>query len=84
VTIGLYSTCSYQVKSLILIRTMIETWKKELRAFSRTTDETFSNATLKTIYIAIISMGSIIDSMATKKGPAALHAKAISQLLKLL
>ena len=69
------------MRSLITLRAMVETWKHELRAFAKASSDTLSQATVKTLYMSVLSLSSIIASMTSKKGPVGQHAKALAQHL---
>jgi hypothetical protein len=74
----------YQLKALILLRNMITTWKKELRAFSKTDDETLTNATVKALYLGFVAMTAATIALQKVRGPVGLLAKQVSVMLKQL
>ena len=59
---------------------MIEVWKKDLRAFSKSPTQTMNHATVRQVYFAIVSMGSAIDKLQTRRGAVGQQAKIIVQL----
>ncbi len=72
------------LKALNLIRLMLEVWKKELRVCSRSLEDTSKQITVKSVYLAILSMSTAVESLQSRRGPVGAVAKCVAQLVKQL